>query len=182
MTDLQTLTQEPATEPEQSRERDPRRLGRLAVLLAALVVALLCAAVVLGLRWQHARAQQQQYDEVLAAARAETIAFTTLDYRDLNPSIDRVLAGATGSFKKQFADSREQLTSLSTRNRSVSKGQVLSAGVVSMDQDSARVVVVADSTVTNVNATTPQPRHYRLQLDLVRTGGQWLTSDLQFVG
>lgn len=159
-----------------------RRLGWLAVALAVLVVALVCTGVVVGLRWRDARAQERRYDDVLAAARAETIAFTTLDYHDLNPSIDRVLAGATGDFKKQFAASREQLTSLSTQNRSVSRGRVLSAGVISMDQDSARVAVVADSTVTNVNASTPQPRHYRLALDLVLQDGQWRTSDLQFVG
>ena len=59
---------------------------------------------------------------------------------------------------------------------------MLRAGVVSMDDDSARVIVVADSSVTNVNAPDPQPRHYRLPLDLVRSGDRWLTSDLEFVG
>jgi Mce-associated membrane protein len=44
------------------------------------------------------------------------------------------------------------------------------------------VIVVADSMVSNVNTSTPQPRHYRLQLDLVLQGGRWLTDDLQFVG
>jgi hypothetical protein len=29
---------------------------------------------------------------------------------------------------------------------------------------------------------TPQPRYYRLQLDMVREGDQWLVSQLQFVG
>lgn len=159
-----------------------RRLGWLVVVLAAVVVALVCAGVAVGIHWKQARDRQHQYDDVLAAARAETIAFTTLDYHNLDPSVRRVLAGATGDFKKQFAASREQLVSLSQHNHSVSKGRVLTAGVVSMDADSARVAVVADSTVTNVNAKTPQPRHYRLALDLVRQGGQWLTSDLQFVG
>jgi Mce-associated membrane protein len=64
----------------------------------------------------------------------------------------------------------------------MSKGKVLQAGLVSSDQDSARVIVVADSTVSNLNTQSPQPRHYRLQLDLVRQGSRWLTSDLQFVG
>jgi Mce-associated membrane protein len=59
---------------------------------------------------------------------------------------------------------------------------VLEAGVVSMDEDSATVVVVADSQVTNKSTDEPQPRHYRLQLDLVLEDGRWLTSDLQFVG
>lgn len=154
----------------------------LAALLAVLVLALVAGGVVLFPRWQDARAEQAAYDGVLRSATAEVIAFTTLDYRDIDPSINRVLAGATGDFKTQFRASREQLVALSKQNHSVSQGQVLRAGVVSMDADSARVVVVADSAVTNVNAPDPQPRHYRLQLDLVRQGDRWLTSDLEFVG
>jgi Mce-associated membrane protein len=159
-----------------------RRPTWLAALLGVVVLALLVGGVVLLPRWQDARAEEARYDDVLRAATAEVIAFTTLDYRDIDPSIERVLTGATGDFKKQFSSSRTQLEQLSKQNESVSKGQVLKVGVVSMDDDSARVVVVADSSVTNVNAPDPQPRHYRLQLDLVRRGDRWLTSDLQFVG
>ena len=159
-----------------------RGRGWLVPLLAVLVAALLAAGLLLVPRWQDARAEEAAYDDVLRAATAEVVAFTTLDYRHIDPSIDRVLAGATGDFRTQFASSRDQLVKLSRANHSVSKGRVLRAGVVSMDGDSARVVVVADSTVTNINAPNPQPRHYRLQLDLVRRGGAWLTSDLQFVG
>lgn len=151
-------------------------------LLGVVVLTLVVGGAVLFPRWQDARAEQAGYDEVLHAATAEVIAFTTLDYRNIDPSIDRVLDGATGDFKKQFSSSRAQLVALSKQNESVSKGQVLRAGVVSMDADSARVIVVADSSVTNVNAPDPQPRHYRLALDLVRSGDRWLTSDLEFVG
>ena len=151
-------------------------------LLGVVVLALVVGAAVLFPRWQDARAEQAGYDAALRAATAEVIAFTTLDYRNIDPSIDRVLAGATGDFKKQFEGSREQLVTLSKQNESVSEGRVLRAGVVSMDADSARVIVVADSSVTNVNAPEAQPRHYRLQLDLVRRGDRWLTSDLEFVG
>ena len=154
----------------------------LTAALAAVVVGLLVVGGLLLPRWLDARAEQDRYDAVLKAATLETIAFTTLDYRDLDPSIERVLDGATGDFEKQFSASRDQLEQLSTQNKSVSEGRVLEAGVVSMDEDSARVIVVADSTVTNVNAPDPQPRHYRLQLDLVLQDGRWLTSDLQFVG
>ena len=59
---------------------------------------------------------------------------------------------------------------------------MLEAGLVSLDDDSARVLVVADSTVTNAAGSDPQRRHYRLQLDLARHGQRWLVSDLQFVG
>jgi Mce-associated membrane protein len=158
------------------------RPGWLAAGLAVLVLALLVAGGLLLPQWLEARAEEDRYDDVLRAATAEVVAFTTLDYRDIEPSVERVLDGATGDFKEQFESSRPQLEQLSRENESVSEGRVLEAGVVSMDDDSATVVVVADSRVTNVNAPEPQPRHYRLQLDLVLQGDRWLTSDLQFVG
>lgn len=154
----------------------------LAAALAVLVVALLITGGVLLPRWQDARAEDERRREVLRAATAEVVAFTTLDYRNIEPSVDRVLEGATGDFKEQFEASRTQLVQLSVDNESVSEGRVLRAGVVSMDEDSATVVVVADSQVTNKSTDEPQPRHYRLQLDLVLEGDRWLTSDLQFVG
>lgn len=157
------------------------RLGALDLLLGALVLALVVGGVVLGQRWSAARADEQRYGAVLAAAKREALAFTTLDHRTVKQDTRRVLAGATGSFRRQFAGSLDQLTELATQNKSVSKGKVLSAGVVSADQDSARVIVVADSTVSNINTPTPQPRHYRIQMDLVRRGDTWLASDLEFV-
>jgi Mce-associated membrane protein len=63
----------------------------------------------------------------------------------------------------------------------VSVGDVLEAGIVTSDSDSARVLVVVDSKVTNTATTGSQVRHYRMQLDLTRRGDRWLTSDLSFV-
>lgn len=157
------------------------RLARRDLALGVVLLALVVTGVVLAPRWAHARETEDRYDEVLAAARAEALAFTTLDHRTVEEDTERVLAGATGAFARQFRASLDQVTELATQNESVSKGEVLSAGVVSADDDSARVVVVADSTVSNVNTPSPQPRHYRIQMDLVRQGEQWLVSDLQFV-
>ncbi len=157
------------------------RLSRVDLLLGALVLALVAGGLALGAQWTEARETEQRYAAVLDAARAEALAFTTLDHRTVDEDTARVLEGATGSFKRQFEASLDQLTELATQNESVSKGKVLSAGVVSADADSARVVVVADSTVSNVNTPSPQPRHYRIQMDLVRQGDEWLASDLEFV-
>lgn len=154
---------------------------RLLAGLLVLLVLLVAGGVVLGTRWAQASETEDRYDAVLDAARAEALAFTTLDHRTVEEDTQRVLDGATGAFERQFRSSLDQLTALATENESVSTGKVLSAGVVSADEDSARVIVVADSTVSNVNTPSPQPRHYRIQLDLVRRGDTWLTSDLQFV-
>jgi Mce-associated membrane protein len=160
----------------------PARVLLVGVLLAALVVA-----GMLLVRHRQATAQQALRDDVLAAARQEAVNFTTLDYRQLDRDLGRVLDGAGGSFKQQFQQQSDQLRQLVTANKAVSVGQVLDAGLVSLDGDSARVLVVADSRVTNTGAPDGQLRRYRMQLDLVRsadgpTRGRWLTSDLQFVG
>lgn len=150
-------------------------------LVAAAVACLVLLALVVP-RLSDASAREQRRTEILAAARQHAVNFTTLDYRRLERDLGRVLEGATGKFRRQFRAGTADLTELVTRNQAVSRGEVLEAGIVTDDADSARVLVVADSTVTNTAETQPQKRHYRLQLDLVRQGGRWLVSDLQFVG
>ncbi len=65
----------------------------------------------------------------------------------------------------------------------MSTGKVLSAGISELDKNNAVVFVAANSAVTNSSTKgKAQPRYYRLKLTMVRQGGKWLTSDLQFVG
>ncbi|MET7883037.1 hypothetical protein [Streptomyces avermitilis] len=128
------------------------------------------------------REAEQRRQDLLAAARQSALNFTSLDYRHYDRDSANVLEGATGDFRKQFAAQTEELTQLVTQNRSVSDGQVLEAGIVRSDEHSARVLVVADSKVTNTAAPKGEARTYRLQLDLVQRNGRWLTSDVEFVG
>ena len=168
------------------RTAEPVRLvAARPVTVAVLALAAVAALVVISMtvpRLSAAAERDQRRTEVLEAARQQAVNFTTLDHRHLDRDLDRVLAGATGDFREQFRKGTEDLSQLVSANRAVSEGEVLEAGIVSDDADSARVLVVADSTVTNAETTDPQRRHYRLQLDLVLRGGRWLVSDLQFVG
>ncbi|MEW2396042.1 hypothetical protein [Streptomyces sp. NPDC046862] len=139
-------------------------------------------AIWLSLQLHEQRGAEQRRQDILAAARQSALNFTSLDYRHYDRDSGNVLEGATGDFKKQFAAQTRQLTELVARNKSVSEGQVLDAGIVRSDGRSARVLVVADSEVTNTAVPKGEARTYRLQLDLVRQGGRWLTSDVEFVG
>ncbi len=155
------------------------------VVLALLVVVAVAAAVLAAASLSRVAAAAERSDRraaVLDSARQQAVNFTTLDYRHLDRDLGRVLRGATGDFRRQFRAGTKDLSALVTQNKAVSRGQVLDAGLVSSDADSARVLVVADSTVTNAADPKPQKRHYRMQLDLVRHGDRWLVSDLQFVG
>lgn len=163
--------------------RPSRRSVTLAVtvltalaLLASLVVLAVTAPGVL-----EQRAAEERRGQVLQEAKQHAVNFTTLDYRTFDDDIELVLDGATGDFREQFGSGVEQVRDLVTQNQSVSTGSVSEAGLVSMDEDSAQVLVVADTEVTNLSSPDPAPRHYRLQMDLTRTGDRWLVSQLTFV-
>ncbi|MFI8834709.1 hypothetical protein ACIGPN_27290 [Streptomyces afghaniensis] len=150
------------------------------LVAATVVTTALSLWMAFGLYQQREADQRRQ--GILAAARQSALNFTSLDYRHYDRDSANVLAGATGEFKKQFTAQTDQLTKLVAQNKSVSQGQVLEAGIVRSDEDSARVLVVADSKVANTAAPEGEARTYRLQLDLVHKDGRWLTSDVEFVG
>lgn len=175
----------PADEPVVPAREPWRRPSSRALVFAALALAAVACLVLVVLtlpRLSDAADRDARRTAILAAARQHAVNFTTLDYRRLDRDLARVLDGATGQFRRQFKAGTADLSTLVTENQAVSKGEVLEAGIVSDDADSARVLVVADSTVTNTADPGPQKRYYRLQLDLVLRGDRWLVSDLQFVG
>jgi Mce-associated membrane protein len=124
-----------------------------------------------------------QHKDVAAAARAEVLAFLAVDYRDMDPIVDRVLEGATGAFAEQYADRRRALVRRAVDNRTVATPTVVALGVADLRAGRAVVHVAADSRVSGRRRdASGEVRHHRLQLEMVREGGEWLTSSLQFVG
>lgn len=153
----------------------------LLTVLGLAAAAAVVAAVLLAMKLQDAPDEEARRQEILQAARQQGVNITTLDHRSVDRDLQRVLALATGDFRKEFEAGTKELTDLVVQNEAVSTGEVLEAGIVTADSDSARVLVVADSTVSNSATEEQQVRHYRMQLDLVRRGDRWLTSSLSFV-
>ena len=154
-------------------------VGGLAAVLVALLVAIGLVATSTGDVDDGLSTAQR---EVAAAARAEAVAFLTVDHEDMDAVVDAVLAGATGDFAQQYAAQRDTLVSEAERTEATSTGEVVALGVGDLDDDSATVLVAANSTVTNSGTGAEgQVRYYRLRLDLVREDGRWLTSAVEFV-
>ena len=155
-------------------------------MVVGLAVALVALLVAIGLVVTSQDAVDDDLTtaqrEVAEAARVEALAFLTVDHTDMDPLIDAVLAGATGDFAEQYESQRDTLTSEAIRTEATSTGEVVALGVGDLDDDSATVLVAANSTVTNTSTGSEgQVRYYRLRLDLVREGERWLTSNVQFV-
>jgi Mce-associated membrane protein len=173
-------------------EQEPARplFGWLNVFLGVVVVGLVVGLVLIlsnGASGVGAASKDSNaghdYDAVTKAASDETLAFMTVDYRNMDKLMAKVLDGSTGQFKQEYQHSGVQLKSAVSAEQSVSTGKVLSVGISTLDRDSAVVFVAADSQVKNKSTKgKTQPRFYRLQMDLAKVKGRWLVNKLQFVG
>jgi Mce-associated membrane protein len=128
------------------------------------------------------KTEQQRYADILASASKEATVFLNISYETAQESIDEVMAGATGDFRDQYAQATDSLITLLEDNKSIRTGEVIWAGVVAQDPDSATVILATKGTVkNNQTGDDPKAENYRIQMQLVSEKGRWLTSDLQFV-
>ena len=158
-------------------------------LVAALVVvaALLAVLVVLLLQASHRNARDDARRAAAAAARAEALNLTTISYQTADADLRRILAGATGKLRSQFAQEQPRFANSLAGDKSRSKGDVLAVGVVSSSASTgtAQVVVAVDATVTTAAANGQDQsvlKHYRMVMRLVKLHGRWLVSDVAFAG
>jgi Mce-associated membrane protein len=161
----------------------PPRAPLAAIVTLVVVLVLLAAGALLGaVKLRDASQRDDARSAALGAARQEALNLTSIDGKDIDADLKRVQDGATGAFAKDFSDRAKDLKSVLTENAVVAEGHVLDAALVRGDLDTATVIVVVDSTVKNKAVPAGRANTYRMQLDLERQNGRWLTSALQFVG
>lgn len=166
-----------------------RALLNAALGVLVLALAAVCVLVLAG-GWKPLPAQEPTaaektllaYDEALATAEEWTAEFLRVDHKAMDPIFKRVLAGTAPPFRDEYQRSEANLKQLARANQSVSTGEVLTAGVSELKGGTAKVFVAANSRVQNKSTKAPQTRYYRIELQLVRQGGNWLISNLKFVG
>jgi len=162
-------------------------LPNRALYLVALVLACFCvsAAVLVYLERSDradVKSEQERYGAVLASARAEAEALVNIDHRDPQAAIDAITSGATGEFKDQLDEGSGPLVELIEQGQATRAGEVVWAGVVAVDPDSAAVIVSTEGTVTNAASSgESRSENFRMRLDLELVDGEWLTSRLEFI-
>ena len=130
-----------------------------------------------------AEEQAQEFADIRRAARAETLAFLTIDHTKMDELTGQVLDGATGDFKKQYESSLKALKESAASQESFSTGRVDEVGLSEVDADSASVFVAAGSKVKNKGTKGEvEDRAWRIKLTMSKEGSRWLVSQLEFVG
>ncbi len=169
-------SEEPADPPPASGR------SRVLIALAATCALLAVAAVVLGFQLRRYAQVEDARQDALRAARQSALNLTSIDNERFDEAVQRVLDGATGDFRREFEDNTESLKKLLADNQVNAQGSVLEAGLVRADKSNATALVVVDSTVRNVATPAGRVNTYRMQIEVERVDGRWLTSGLRFVG
>jgi Mce-associated membrane protein len=183
-------TDEAAAPPRRRRRRPVPRLRRqsLREAVAGTVVVLLLAGLVWALLLDRAaRAEDRAGADATAVARQTVVNLLTIDAGRTDEAMKLLEASATGEFAQQLIAQGDAFHQVVDDSQVHATGTVSEAGVRTVSDTAATVLVSAVWTVQNSNAPQGEPRQYRMVLDLVHPDGgadpeaPWLVQKLEFV-
>lgn len=152
---------------------------RLLAYLGLVVLVALASVQIVAIHRQGERTEARR-DAVTVAQRSVS-ALTTVSTKNLDDDISRMMKDATPGFRAQFEKQASAFREGVRQGKVTSKGSVNAAGISSITEKKAIVMVAADGTVSNTVSSGPQERSYRLRVTLKRTGERWLVSGMEFV-
>jgi len=145
----------------------------------ALAVAVLVAAVAVGVLWlQTDRADQRSADSraAMSAATAAAQVIFSYDYRTFDAGVAKAKPYLTGDFAKEYAQTTASLKATAQQEQAVVQAQVSAASVVESTGDHVELLVYLNQYRRNTNITGEKVDQNRVVLTLVRVGGGWKVS------
>lgn len=163
--------------------RRPRRSTAVAGLTIVVILASLAGTGYMWLADRNASQQRQRAAEFAAAARQGVVTLTSLDFKDANQGVQRIIDDSTGTFRSDFQKMADDFIKLVKDSEVVEQGVVKATAVDldSMTNDSAVVLVASESEVTNAAGAKQDPRPFRLIVTITREGSRLKMSKVQFV-
>jgi Mce-associated membrane protein len=147
----------------------------MAATLAVLLVVAGGVAVWSYLRLDDAQSRLDARADVARVAEQFAVEVNNYDSESIDgyrSSVSRLLST---KFRAEFDKAMQDIVAQVQEAEMESEGEVLASGVATIDDDSARVLVVADAAVKTV--FDDRQRHFRWEVALVKVDGEWLVDD-----
>ena len=168
------------TPPEPAKPRMSHlRLATIAGLVV--VVALAGLAGWMGYRGYDAYKAEEQRKLFLQVGRQGALNLTTIDWQHAEADVQRVLDSSTGTFYDDFQSRAEPFVQVVKQAQSKSVGSVSEAGLESVSEDAAQVLVAVTVNTTNAGAPEQQPRSWRMRISVEKVGDDAKVSNVVFV-
>jgi predicted Ser/Thr protein kinase len=164
--------------------RSKRRLARTATVLPALLAILLVAAATFAgieAARAHGSAPAPSWQPYVEAAKTMAQDLTTINYQSVDADMQRILDNATGAYYDDFSKRSEPFKQVVRDAQSVSTGTVTGAGLESLNGAQAQVLVAVSVKTTNAGKPDQQAHSWRMRITVNKTGGQYKTSNTEFV-
>lgn len=167
-----------ATPSRKSRIPTPRFALAASLLI---VTALTSLAGWLGFQAYQSHQVQIAHAQYLQMARLGAVNLTTIDWQHADADIQRILDSATGTFYDDFAKRSQPFIDVVKQAKSTSVGTVTAAGLESVTDNSAQVLVAMNVKTTNAGSQDPTPRSWRMRIDVQKVGNDVKVSNVEFV-
>jgi Mce-associated membrane protein len=177
-----------AAAPDSETSRAAWRNQLPSVSTAAKLAAI---ALILGFAWlsaymtlEHRDATQrrQREDAFVAAAKQGTIDMTSLDFNTARADVQRLIDTTTGEFRDDFQQRADDFAGVVAQSKAITEGTVDEAAIDSVDGNSAAVLILATSRITNSPPGKDEPpRTWRLRVTVTEVGGRYKMSKVEYV-
>jgi Mce-associated membrane protein len=160
------------------------RTSPVRLALAVGAVAVLALSALVG--WQGYRALQSHHAEqqralFLRVARQGAINLSTISYTEVDADVRRILDLSTGTFHDDFQQRSQPFVDLVKRDQSKTEGSITEAGLQSLTDNSARVLLSLAVKTTTAAEPKPQVKLFRVRVDVQRVGGDLKVSNVEFI-
>lgn len=155
---------------------------RLATLLGLVVVVALAGLCGwLGFRAYESRKAADERNLFLQVGRQGALNLTTIDFEHIDQDVQRVLDSSTGSFYDDFDARAQPFKEVVKQAKSKSVGTIAEAGIQSISDDGADVLVAVTVKTSNAGAAEQEPRAWRMLISVQKVGDEAKVSNVRFV-
>ena len=167
-----------ATTPRRLRPPPPRLAPFVGLIL---VLTLAGLSGWLGFKAYQLRETQHVRALLVQVGKQGAVNLTTIDYRNAEADVQRILDSSTGQFREEFAQRSEPFVEVVKKAQSTSSGTVTEAGLESVSGQEGRVLVAV--TVKTVNRGVPdeQSRYWRMRMTVIKEGDGAKVAKVDFV-
>jgi Mce-associated membrane protein len=164
-----------------SRAAPGTRLRR--AIAASLAITLTVGGLTgwLGYRAYESRQHQLRHNMFLQTARQGALNLTTISYTEVEADVQRIIGSATGTFHDDFQKRSQPFVDVVKQAQSKSQGSITEAAVESENRDSAQVLLAVTVDTSIAGVAEPQPRAWRMRINVEQVGDSAKIANVEFV-
>ncbi len=155
---------------------------RLATIIGLLMVLVLAGLTgYLGFRAYESRQAADDRNLFLQVGRQGALNLTTIDHEHADADVQRILDSATGSFYDDFQSRAQPFVEVVKQAQSKSVGTISEAGIASMSDNEAQVLVAVTVKTSNAGAAEQEPRAWRMNITVQKVDEEAKVANVRFV-